>query len=229
MKTGRYRIAIWVGLITSVAVAQSFPSKRNTAFPRFTQTQGNLDSDELPTSGVKLCVLGQRGICYQMPPQPAQGSQEITYQFGLDPRSERLPLPGGGSWVFFTGTFSGGGSGTLERPAVLRYEGDKKTGKIVNLLPFVTVTNVSDRAMWMIPRASAYPIFVHADFIWSKDESHFEPHFYTVEAWRFDQQSDRYAKVFSYRTKKKYDGGDDKPIRVLNPERQEIMRRLEAK
>jgi hypothetical protein len=140
-----------------------------------------------------------------------------------------LSLTGGGSWVFFSSTFSGGGSGTLESLAVLRFDGSLETGKIVNLLPFVGVTNVSDRAMWTIPSASAYPILVRADFIWSDGETHFGLHFYTVEAWCFDPKADRYTKTFSYRTSKRYDGGDNKPVRVLEPERVEILRRLEAK
>ncbi|WP_157466730.1 hypothetical protein [Edaphobacter aggregans] len=164
-----------------------------------------------------------------MPSQKASGESTVVYQFGLDPRSERLPLADGGSWAFFTGTFSGGGSGTLERLAVLRFEWDADAGKIVNLLPFMAVTNASDRAMWTVPSASPYPILVRADFIWGDGETHFGQHYYTVEVWRFEPQSDQYVKAFSYRTKRKYDGGDSKPVHVLSPERQEIERRLDAK
>jgi hypothetical protein len=156
-----------------------------------------------------------------MPSSPAPDAPKVIYQFGLDPCSERLPLATGGSWVFFAGTFSGGGSGWLERLAVLRYDGDS----IINLMPFKTVTNISDRAMWTVPNASPYPILVDADFIWSDGESHFEPHFYMVEAWLFDSRSDHYVRAFSYRTTKKYDGDMRKP-HVLGPERDEILRRL---
>ena len=109
---------------------------------------------------------------------------------------------------------------------MLSYEGDSDGGKIVNLMPFVGVTNVSERAMWRVPGASEYPILVDADFIWGDGEGHFEKHYYTVEAWRFDRKADRYVKVFLYRTAKKYDGGDSAPVRVLASERQEILRRL---
>jgi hypothetical protein len=173
-----------------------------------------------------MCVLGDRDVCYQMPPQAAPGSANVIYQFGLDPRSERLSLAGGGSWIFFSGTFSGGGSGTLERIAVLRYQENGGVRTIANLMPFVGVTNVGDRAMWTVPGASLYPIFVYADFVWGEGESHFGQHYYTVEAWRFHPKEDRYVKAFSYRTAKRYDGGDSTPIHVLAPERQEILRRL---
>jgi hypothetical protein len=52
---------------------------------------------------------------------------------------------------------------------------------------------------------------------------------YRVEAWVFDSKTDLYVQAFSYRTAKKYDGGDATPIRVLQGERAEILRRLEAK
>ena len=203
---------------------QTAPSSAGS-FPHFTLAKGQLDADGFPTSGAKLCVLG-RDICYQMPPHTLPGPGKVTYDFGLAPRSERLPLAGGGSWIFFSATFSAGGSGTLERLAVLRYEGDRGSGRIVNLMPYAGATNVSDRAMWTVPGASKYPILVKADFIWGEGEGHFSQHFYTVEAWCFDPRVVRYAKAFSYRTAKKYDGGDNAPVRVLAPERQEILRRL---
>lgn len=206
---------------------QTTPSSTGS-FPRFTLAKGQLDADGFPISGAKLCVLGRRDICYQMPSHTLPGPRTVTYDFGLDPRSERLTLAGGGSWVFFSATFSAGGSGTLERLAVLRYEEDGGRKRIVNLMPFVGATNVSDRAMWTVPSASEYPILVEADFIWGEGESHFSEHYYTVGAWCFDPKIDRYAKALSYRTAKKYDGGDSATVRVLAPERQEILRRLES-
>ncbi|MEG9436395.1 hypothetical protein JAO29_09485 [Edaphobacter sp. HDX4] len=129
--------------------------------------------------------------------------------------------------MFFTGTFSGGGSGTLERLAVLRFEGDEIGGKIVNLLPYVAVTNVSDRAMWKVPEITPYPILVRADFLWNDRETHFGAHYFIVDAWLFNERLDRYVKAFSYKTKTKYDGGDGGPVHVLKRERQEILRRLQ--
>jgi hypothetical protein len=178
---------------------------------------------ELQYPAAKLCIVGQKNICYQMPSEVTSGQGKMTCEFGLEPRSERLSLANGGSWVFFSAMFSAGGSGTLERLAMLRYDG---SGRISNLLPYVGVSNISDRAMWSVPDASRYPVLVIAEFIWSDGEVHFSPHYFAVEAWRFDPKINRYSKVFSYRTTRKYDCNPS--VRVLEPERQEILRRLMA-
>jgi len=216
-------------LMTALVPGQAVSAPRSQQFPRFTQKEGQLDADGLPVSGAKLCLIEKENICYQMPPETYPGSDSVTYEFGLDPHSERLHLADGGSWVFFSATYSGGGSGTLTRFAVLRYRGNGDTGRIVNLLPWVGATNVSDWAMWTVQAASAYPVLVRADFLWGEGETHFSKHFYKVEAWKFDPSVDRYVKAFEYRTSRKYDGGDVSPIRVLGPERPEIIRRLESK
>src|ERR1700730_4407168 len=167
-------IAALFGILEVVAWGQS--TAPDIVFPRFTIAKGQQKSgEEVPISGAKLCIIAREDICYQMPPEVSSDSSGVTYEFGLEPRSERLPISGGGSWVFFSAMFSAGGSGTLERLAVLRYDGEK----IDNLLPFVGVSNVSERAMWTIPNAK-YPVLVTADFIWGKGEVHFDTHYFTV-------------------------------------------------
>ncbi|WP_256941093.1 MULTISPECIES: hypothetical protein [Burkholderia] len=169
-------------------------------------------------------MLPDRAPCFQMPPAPLPNSPKELYQFGLTPRSERLPLASGGSWVFFSGMFSGGGSGMLERVAILRYGAN---GKIENLMPEVTQTELADRAMWKVPDVSPYPVFVRADYVSGKDESHFEAHLFDVDAWVFDPAANQYKKRFSYRTTKRYDRGEGSD-HVLSAERAEILRRLAA-
>jgi hypothetical protein len=183
-----------------------------------------LDADGLPASGATLCVLGRPELCFKMPSK--QEDKDLTFEFGLEPHSERLLLADGGSWVFFTAMFSAGGSGTQTQLAVLRY---KSEGKIENLLPWVGATNVSQYAMWNLPEASSYPVLVLADFVWGEGESHFDSHFYNVSAWKFNPKIDHYSKAFEYRTTQKYSGGGEARIQVLGPERQEIIRRLESK
>ncbi|OXI31369.1 hypothetical protein CFB89_18080 [Burkholderia sp. AU16741] len=213
-----------IASIAVVGIASVQAAPRETAFPRFTQTEGKLDGDGLPLSGVKLCVLPDRAPCFEMPPAPLPHSSKELYQFGLNPRSERLPIASGGSWVFFSGMFSGGGSGMLERVAVLRVGAN---GKIENLMPNVTETEMADRAMWNVPEVSSYPLFVRADYVWGQDEDHFGQHFFDVDAWVFDPAANQYAKRFSYRTSKRYDRGEGSD-HVLAAERAEILRRLAA-
>jgi hypothetical protein len=208
----------------TLSAGQASAAPRSRPFPHFTQKEGKLDADGLPTSGATLCVFDGRNVCFEMPPK--EGSKNLTYEFGLEPHSERLPLADGSSWVFFTAMFSGGGSGTLTRFAVLRYSYD---GKIENLLPWVGVTNVSQYAMWSLPEVSPYPMLILADFVWGKGESHFDRHFYNVSVWKFDPKFDHYFQAIEYRTAQKYSSGDDDRIRVLGLERQEITRRLELK
>lgn len=205
--------------------AQTFRSTGVTAFPRFRLSRGNVDSAGLPISGAKLCLLRSVNVCYQMPSNTGYSSGSIVYNYGLDPRSERLFLNTGGSFVFFSAQFSGGGSGTLDSLSILEYESG---GKIVNLLPFVGVTNQSERAVWSVPEVSRFPILVTADFDWMDGETHFSRHFYTVSAYCFSIKNDRYVKAFSYRTSKKYAGLDEtNQVQVLNPEREEILQRLQ--
>jgi hypothetical protein len=215
-----------LALSSVLALGQSPAAGKTEPFPRFTLKEGKLDADGLPQSGASLCLLGKTGICYQMPSETYPESPNVTYEFGLEPQSERLPLAKGGSWVFFSAIFSGGGSGTLTRLAVLRYVSNGPNGRIENLMPWVGATNVSESAMWTLPDLSNYPVLVRADFIWGDGEVHFASHFYKVEAWKFDPGPDRYAKAFTYTTSRKYNGGDHSPIRVLGPERAEIIRRL---
>jgi hypothetical protein len=218
---GLSRIAYGIFSI-GLCCAQSVRPDRFNDFPNFKLIQGGTDSDGFPTSGAKLCLRESLETCYQMPSEKAQSTDSGAYEFGLEPRSERLALPGGGSFVLFSSQFSGGGSGTLDRLSILRYEKDRK---IVNLLPFVGVTNQSDRAVWQIAEASKFPILVTADFYWVDGETHFADHFYTVCAYRFDTERDRYAQAFSYRTSKKYPGLDKvDQVHVLGSERAEIVR-----
>jgi hypothetical protein len=214
-------------LAHSAAYSQTANVPSVKTFPRFTVIEGQLDEDGFPISGAKLCLIVSEDRCYKMPSYTSNGPGGVTYEFGLEPHSKILPLINGGSWVFFSAMFSAGGSGTLTRLAILRYQsGEGKGGILIDLLPYIGVTNVSEYATWTIPSVSPYPVLVDADFIWGSRETHFAPHHYTVQAWRFDTATDRYKKAISYRTSKKYGGGDSGSVSVLGPERAEILRRL---
>lgn len=222
----RFWLVFFLFCLSAAACGQQIAAKNAVRFPHYTEKPGRLDSDGFPISGAKVSVLGHPDIYYQM---PADTSNKDSFEFGLDPRSERLALPGGGSWIFFSSTFSGGGSGQSQRLAVLRYEPQGSGGKIVNLLPFVTTTDVTARLMWHLPDVSPYPLLVVTDFIWGPGETHYGAHFYTLDVWAYAPKQDRYIRVMSYRTEKKY-GEDDgmETGAVITAERQKILRRLRA-
>ena len=188
--------------------------------PQFTVIKGKTDADGFPVSGATVC-LQATSSCFQMPDLT---DNTVTYQFGLDPHMkvvQNLFSP----WLLFDATFSGGGSGTLTRYAVLRVNGNSFT----NLLPKLTLTNVSDFAVWNEKRLSKYPLLITADFIWNfaAKETHFSPHYFTVDVWRYSPTANIYQKVLTYKTSKRYntfDSGD--VITVIAPERSQILRRL---
>jgi hypothetical protein len=121
-------ISLYAAISISPAQGQTVSPTHIVEFPHFRLIPGNVDSDGFPTAGAKLCLLKPANDCYQMPSNTGYSSGSVVYTYGLDPRSERLSLKGGGSLVFFSAQFSGGGSGTLDSLAILRYESD---GKIV--------------------------------------------------------------------------------------------------
>ena len=99
------------------------------------------------------------------------------------------------------------------------------------MLSDVALTNVSDHAVWNEPTISPYPIFVTADFVWNfaAGETHFSKHYFTVDVWQYDQKKKLYTRVTSYRTARRYDGGDSVgTVSVISPERAEILRHLAA-
>ena len=221
---------LWVGVVAAGCAAgawgQGVGAGAVREFPAYKLIEGAIDSDGFPTSGAKLCVVEAPAPCFQMPSNLGYSKSGVVYDYGLEPKAERLPMKGGGSLVLFSATFSGGGSGSLDSLALLRYEGARKFS---NLLPFVGLSNQSDRATWSIAEISDYPILVTADFDWMNGETHFAKHFYEVSVYRFDPRLQRYVRVLKYRTSKKYASLDEADeVRVIQPERQEIMRRLKA-
>jgi hypothetical protein len=190
--------------------------------PETTLIPGKTDADDLPLSGAKFCPTSPSNTCFQM---PSLRNGDVTYEFGLEPHVRALAVPGNTSWYLFDAMFSGGGSGTLTRYAILR----KENAHVVNLLPVVALTNVSESAVWTQPQISPYPLFITADFIWNFDagETHFGKHLFGIEAWRFDPSKDHYVRAIFYKTARKYDGDDaSDSVSVITHERPEIFRRL---
>ena len=85
-----------------------------------------------------------------MPSNSGYSQASVVYDYGLDPQARRLPLASGGSVVLFSATFSAGGSGSLDSLALLRYNQTDDH----DLLPFVGLTNQSERATWLMGKLS---------------------------------------------------------------------------
>jgi hypothetical protein len=96
----------------------------------------------------------------------------------------RSEIDSGGSAMFFSGTFSAGGSGMVESFALLQYDSH---GKIKNILPKVLVIDGGDRRVWNLGKVSAMPVPAFAEQILGEGEAHDRNrHFYNVSVYEFD-------------------------------------------
>jgi len=163
-------------------------------FPSFTVRPGKKDADGLPTSNAGLCVNGGTQ-CFALPTK--QPDTQTKYFFGLEPKAERVTIDPADSVIFFSGTFSGGGSGILESFALLKYDNRKK---IVNILPPINLVDGGDRKIWRLPHVSSMPVVVFAEHIWAEAEAHYGDHLWTISAYVFDSKSEHYAKQTEYIT-----------------------------
>jgi hypothetical protein len=213
--------AFCFALMLSVAgVAQQTPTVV-PEFPPYKVYPGTVDADGSPTGAARLCLDTQRARCYALP------GKQSDMQFGLEPKVERISVQRGGPLILFSATFSGGGSGTLDELALLRYEQD---GTLRNLLPVVQLTEQGDRAIWQLPSVSPIPVLVTADYVWGKGQTHFAQHLFEVRAYQYDSASQIYAEKIRYRTNRRYPSLDEADhVNVLVPERAEILRRLGTK
>jgi hypothetical protein len=209
-----------VAMLPPVTSAQR-TQVRVSNFPAYKVYSGTLDGDGLPTSGARLCLDAKVTSCYTLL------EKRNDMQFGLEPKTRKVSVQGGGSLVLFSGTFSGGGSGTLDELALLQYEQDQT---LWNVLPVVQLTEQSDHAVWQLSSVSSMPVLLTADFVWGKNETHFEPHHFEVRAYLYDSAKQIYVEKMSYQTSRRYPSLDQvSQIKVLVPEQSEILRRLNAK
>jgi hypothetical protein len=154
------RFGVRITVMSVFCFALTLPAvgmaQRTTAgvpeFPAYKVNPGQVDLDGLPTGAAHLCLNARPTHCYSLPNGRKDMQSEIEFKFGLEPKTERISVEGGGSLILFCATFSGGGSGTLDELALLRYEQD---GALRNLLPVVQLTEQGDRAIWQLPSVSS--------------------------------------------------------------------------
>jgi hypothetical protein len=181
---------------------------------------GQADSGGFPKTAARLCIgSGATEQCYT-PPARGPGLPP----FGLNAKAQEVKLTTGSTLILFTAKSAAGGSGSLTILALL----DNRSGRLVNLLPTVTVTEQSEYRLWNLPVISAVPILVTADFVWANDESHFAEHRYRITGYVYDKQSGRYLERDQYVTQKNYAGlGSSDMVNVLEPEKATIVQRLQ--
>lgn len=191
------------------------------SFPPFRTYEGKLDGDGFPMTNAQLCII-RTNVCYNF----AQHHRAKEYPFGMNPKAQKVQLNSGANLELFSATFSAGGSGSLEGVALLKYQ---RNGRLIDLTPAVTRTNQSDLKVWLLHDISSWPVLAVADYRWTKNETHFSNHFYTVQAYLFDEASNAYVLRLSYVTERKYAGLDESnQINVLNPEKVTIIQHLRA-
>ncbi len=218
---GGFALRFWRRLILLMVCLNASANGQYRVFP------GNADADGLPTSPAKICPgASGEAHCYSPP-----GYMKDAH-FGLTPNAVNIGKYDGQDLILFTAKFSGGGSGDLTTLALLIPKDDG----FYNLLPKVHLTNQSEYKIWNLPKVSALPILVTADFIWDFDalkasngqkETHFAYHRYEINAYEFDLTTGRYEDRLGYKTQKKYPGLDDvDEIHVIGAEKPEILARL---
>src|SRR5580698_2891080 len=179
------RFSLWITAAFGVCVVLTLPvagwAQQAPAvvlqFPVYKVFPGKVDLDGLPTGAARLCLNAQPTQCYSLPNGQKDAGSGVEFKFGLEPKAERISVQGGGSLILFSATFSGGGSGSLDELALLRYERD---GTLRNLLPVVKLTEQTEHAIWQLPSISSMPVLVTADYVWGKGETHFAQHLFEI-------------------------------------------------
>lgn len=214
------RNSVWCVLLVAAPTSLAQGGSRDAVrFPRYEVHEGSLDGDGFPTGNARLCIVGSRQ-CYDL----TEHDRSKQFPFGLHPVAREIALPSGANLVLFTAEFSGGGSGSLNGIALLKNQRD---GKIVDLTPNVSMTEQGEVKVWNEPSISSMPLMVVANFVWSKDETHFAAHKFEIRSLVFDKSSNRYVVRDEYLTAHKYPSLDESDgIKVLESEKAVVIARL---
>lgn len=166
---------------------------------------------------------GPASVCIEGPPQ--RQCYTAPQASGNRPTATVIQLEKDVPALLFSAA-SGGVSGWEIHFALLR----PGTGKnLLDLFPStMSISNQSQHAFWNDSGISDAPIFVTADYVWGRDESHYEPHRYIISAYVRRPSSmidglyyyleDRYMTVHSY----DLDANAD----ILASEKPDILARL---
>jgi hypothetical protein len=175
-----------------------------------TITEPGVDESGWPKGPAKICLEGQQRQCYAAPKE-----------FGLVPAATVLQLDKETPAIFFSAA-SGGGSGFRVHFALLRPE----TGKDMEKLLTLDVSNQSEHSFWADSSISDAVIFATADYVWGPGEAHYQDHRHIISAYVRKADTDGWRGYYledRYMTTRKYGGENPK---ILEAEKLEILARL---
>jgi hypothetical protein len=104
--------------------------------------------------------------------------------------------------ILFIAEYFGGGSGTLSLISIWIYSIEEK--KFVNILPKVTITEQGEYKILMANGDKEESIFVIADYILGKGETHFDPHRYKISIYQYNIKNSAFNLLAEYVTTSKY-------------------------
>jgi hypothetical protein len=179
---------------------------------------------------VKVCFQQSQGAapaCTAFTSEDDDSDVRLAYQ-ALGGWNERGPssnglriedLAPGVKGVVGEATYSGGGSGTLTQTVVWTFSG----GRVEGFYPTYTakISNLAEARRFASGPMAGY--YITADFIWGDQETHWDPHRFTLNAYKLDNGR-TYLRVLSYVTTNKYPAERQTPDYVIDHE----MPRLKA-
>ncbi len=166
--TGIVILTLAAGLVSGQKVHRDLPKFLGA---EVTVTEPPTDKDGFfPEGTARVCVdLKPQKQCYTPPKQ-----------YGLRPAVSLVQVDNDTPAILFK-VASGGVSGWMVHFALLR-PGSGTT--LDNLfLSDPSVSNQSQQAFWSEPSISRSQIFVTAEYVWGRNESHYEPHRFVISSY----------------------------------------------
>ncbi|MGB6064551.1 MAG: hypothetical protein WBG50_07060 [Desulfomonilaceae bacterium] len=197
MATPEYREAKKIDIPKTLGISRNW---RAIAYEA--KTKDRLESTDWPA---KLCFCSEDGKvkqdCFQAIAvrKDATWNCQFVRELSLTPIFEKkYPQEG----VLFVPMFSGGGSGTLNLITLWVFSEQMK--KFVNILPVITITNLGQYKILHDRQDQLDGTLVIADFIWKEGETHFDPHQYEINIYKYNQEHRLFEMVGSFVTKDTY-------------------------
>ncbi len=148
-----------------------------------------------------------------------------AYPCALDSELSIISIGRAPQALFFKAWGTAGGSGSIVCLGLLQPTPD---GHVRDLLPEISLSEISGHAFWNERTISPSPILVTANFVWGYEEGHFSDHRFIVSAYLLKEGLDpeffTYELDDRYMTLLKY--ASDDSASVLSSEKAEILSRL---